>query len=446
MTQFRLRPPLRTRDDLIAAAVRLVAILKRQLKLQPAALTSKSVGVACILVLAVLLAVAATTLAQRVDKISEADLSNQGRRVGAFYYPAPKQWASLTVEPVSEVIFRAEQLTEGKIAVDEDRATLVYSPYAGRVIKLLAKPGDMVTAGQPLFVVESPDMVQAQNDFISAIAGLNKARSALDLAKIIEQQNKTLYETRAAPLRDVQQSQAASLAAQNDLRSAETLLEVTRNRLRILGKTDEEITKFSETGTINPQSTIYSPIAGTVVQRRVGPGQYVNTTSNNAAASDATFVIGDLSTVWLVAYIRESEASSVRVGQAMRFTVLAYPSRVFSAYIAYVATSFDPGTRRLLVRATINNAEKLLRPEMFASVTIQTGEGDRSPAVPREAIIYDGNTARVWIAREDKAVEMRNIKTGLFNGRMVQVLDGLTLGDNVVTKGSLFVDRAANGS
>ena len=443
---FRLRPPLRSRDDLIAAAGRLVAILKRQLKLQPAALTSKSVGVACILVLAVLLAVAATTLAQRVDKISEADLSNQGRRVGAFYYPAPKQWASLTVEPVSEAVFRTEQLTEGKIAVDEDRATLVYSPYAGRVIKLLAKPGDMVTAGQPLFVVESPDMVQAQNDFISAVAGLNKARSALELAKIIEQQNKTLYETRAAPLRDVQQSQAASLAAQNDLRSAETLLEVTRNRLRILGKTDEEITKFSETGAINPQSTIYSPIAGTVVQRKVGPGQYINTTSNSAAASDATFVIGDLSTVWLVAYIRESEASNVRVGQAMRFTVLAYSSRVFSANIAYIATSFDPGTRRLLVRATINNAEKLLRPEMFASVTIQTGEGDRSPAVPREAIIYDGNTARVWIAREDKAVEMRNIKTGLFNGRMVQVLDGLTLGDNVVTKGSLFVDRAANGS
>jgi cobalt-zinc-cadmium efflux system membrane fusion protein len=446
MMHFRLRPPLRSRDDLIAAAGRLVAILKRQLKLQPAALTSKSVGVACILVLAVLLAVAATTLAQRVDKISEADLSNQGRRVGAFYYPAPKQWASLTVEPVSEAVFRTEQLTEGKIAVDEDRATLVYSPYAGRVIKLLAKPGDMVTAGQPLFVVESPDMVQAQNDFISAVAGLNKARSALELAKIIEQQNKTLYETRAAPLRDVQQSQAASLAAQNDLRSAETLLEVTRNRLRILGKTDEEITKFSETGAINPQSTIYSPIAGTVVQRKVGPGQYINTTSNSAAASDATFVIGDLSTVWLVAYIRESEASNVRVGQAMRFTVLAYSSRVFSANIAYIATSFDPGTRRLLVRATINNAEKLLRPEMFASVTIQTGEGDRSPAVPREAIIYDGNTARVWIAREDKAVEMRNIKTGLFNGRMVQVLDGLTLGDNVVTKGSLFVDRAANGS
>ena len=377
---------------------------------------------------------------------AEADLSEQSRRVGALYYPTPKQWASLTTEPVTELVFRAEHLTEGKIAVDEDRATLVFSPYAGRVIKLLAKPGDMVVAGQPLFVVEAPDMVQAQNDFISAVSGLNKARSQLDLAKIVEQQNKSLYETRAAPLRDLQQSQAATLAAQNDLRAAETSLEVVRNRLRILGKTDEEITKFGETGAINPQTTIYSPIAGTVVQRKVGPGQYVNTTSNSAAANDATFVIGDLSTVWLVAYVRESEAPNVRIGQALHFTVLAFPNRVFTANIAYVATSFDPGTRRLLVRATIDNSEGLLRPEMFASVTILTGEGDSSPAVPREAIIYDGNTARVWVARDDRAVEPRKIKTGLSNGQMVQVLDGLRLGEKVVTKGSLFVDRAAAGS
>ena len=304
----------------------------------------------------------------------------------------------------------------------------------------------MVTAGQPLFVVELPDMVQAQNDFISAVAGLNKVRSALNLAQLIEQQNQLLYETKAGPLRDLQQAHAATLAAESDVRSAQILLEAVRNRLRILGKSDEEITKFGETGAINSQSTIYSPIAGTVVQRKVGPGQYVNTASNNAAASDATFVIGDLSTVWLIAYIRESEASNVRIGQAMQFTVLAYPNRVFAAHIAYVATSFDPGTRRLLVRATINNAERLLRPEMFASVTIQTGESESSLAVPREAIIYDGDTARVWIAHEDKSVELRNIKTGLFKARMVQVLDGLTLADKVVTKGSLFVDRAANGS
>jgi membrane fusion protein, heavy metal efflux system len=416
------------------------------LELRPAVLTRKSAGAACVIVLCTLLAVAATTLAHRADSTPEADLSNQSRRVGALFYPAPKQWASLTVDPVTEQIFRAEHLTEGKIAVDEDRATLVFSPYSGRVIKLLAKPGDMVAAGQPLFMVEAPDMVQAQNDFITAVGALNKARSALELAKIVENQNKSLSASHAVSLRDLQQSQAATLAAQNDERAAITSLEVVRNRLKILGKSDEEITKFSETGAISPQTTIYSPIAGTVVQRKVGPGQYVNTTSNSPAANDPTFVIGDLSTVWLVAYVREAEAPNVKIGQALRFTVLAYPKRAFTANIAYVATSFDPGTRRLLVRATIDNSQGLLRPEMFASVTILTGEGDSSPAVSRDAVIYDGNSAHVWVVSEDRAVESRKIKTGLSNGQMVQVLDGLSLGEKVVSKGSLFVDRAAAGS
>jgi cobalt-zinc-cadmium efflux system membrane fusion protein len=411
----------------------------------PFAPTRKAAIAAGVFVAGVVVVILASTLS-RTEMPTEADVATQSRRVGNLYYPTAKQWASLTTEPVSEVEFRAEHLTEGKIAVDEDRATLVYSPYAGRVIRLLAKPGDTVTAGQPLFVVESPDMVQAQNDFINAVAGLNKARSALDLAKIFEQQSKSLYETKAGPLRDFQQAQATALAAQNDLRSSGIALEAVRNRLRILGKTDEEITKFSETGAISPQTTIYSPITGTVVQRKVGPGQYVNTTSNNAAASDATFVIGDLSTVWLVAYVRESEAQNVKIGQAIRFTVLAYPNRIFTANIAYAATSFDPGTRRLLVRATINNAERLFRPEMFASVTILTGEGENSPAVSREAIIYDGKSARVWVARGDNAVEVRNITTGLSSGQMVQVLDGLRLGEKVVSRGSLFVDRAAAGS
>lgn len=417
------------------------------MKLWSQALAHKGVLAAAALSSFAVLGVAAGTMTHRTDAAApEADASTQARRVGALYYPTAKQWASLGIEAVTAQVFRSEHLTEGKIAVDEDRATLVYSPYAGRVTKLLAKPGDKVTAGQPLFVVESPDMVQAQNDFINASTGLNKARSALDFAKIVEQQNKSLYETRAAPLRDVQQSQAAVLAGQNDLRSAETSLEVVRNRLRILGKTDAEITNFGETGTINPLTTIYTPIEGTVVQRRVGPGQYINTTSNSAAANDATFVIGDLSTVWLVAYVREAEAQNMKVGQGLRFSVIAYPNRVFTAKIVYVATSLDPVTRRLLARATIDNSEGALRPEMFASVTITTAEGDSSLAVPREAIIYDGNNTRIWVARDDKAVEARTIKTGLSDGQLVQVTEGLRLGEKVVSRGSLFVDRAANGS
>jgi cobalt-zinc-cadmium efflux system membrane fusion protein len=406
----------------------------------------RSIATAVAVVVVLSAAVMATTLARRADKSAESGISPAARKVGNLYYPTPKQRASLTVEPVGKLLFRAEHLTEGKISVDEDRATLVFSPYSGRVIKLMAKPGDHVVAGQPLFVVEAPDMVMAQNEFISASANLNKARSALELARIVERQNKTLYDSHAGPLRDLQQSQANARAAENDARAAETSVEVVRNRLRILGLKDAEITKFGETGDVNPQTTIYSPIDGIVIQRKVGPGQYINTSSQNPNASDPTFVIGDLSTVWLIAYVRESEARSVQVGQALRFTVLAYPDQVFAANIAYVATSFDSTTRRLLVRATIDNARGQLRPEMFASVTILTSDGDMSPAVPRDAIIYDGNTARVWVVHDDQSIEQRAIKTGLSNGDSVEVLSGLEVGEKVVSKGSLFVDRAAAGT
>src|SRR5471030_270939 len=113
-----------------------------------------------------------------------SEVSSQSRKGLQRYTPTPAEWASLTTEPVTERAFRAEHVTEGKIAVDEDRSTPVFSPYAGRVTKLLARPGDAVTQGQPLFTIEAADTVQAQNDLVVASTGLNKARSALDLAQL----------------------------------------------------------------------------------------------------------------------------------------------------------------------------------------------------------------------------------------------------------------------
>ena len=402
---------------------------------QPLTITRNGAIAVVALIFCTWLAVNATTRAPGADKVVEQEKAIQGHREGAAYYPTAKQWSSLSIAPIADVVFRTEHLTEGKISVDEDRATLVFSPYSGRVIKLLAKPGESVKAGQPLFVVEAPDMVQAQNDFINAISGLNKAKSAFELAKIVEQQNKTLYDSRAGALRDLQTSQATTRATENDQRSALTSLEVTRNRLRILGMTDEEIAKVDRGVQLIP-----------IIQRKVGPGQYINTSSQNTSASDPTFVIGDLSTVWLIAYVRETEAPNVHVGQALNFSVVAFPDRVFTANITYVATSLDASTRRLLVRATLDNREGVLRPEMFASVTILTGEGDKSPAVPRDAVVYDGKSAHVWVARNDQSLERRDIKTGISNGSMIQVVGGLHQGENVVSKGSLFVDRAAAGS
>jgi cobalt-zinc-cadmium efflux system membrane fusion protein len=357
------------------------------------------------------------------------------------FVPTEAQWTTLTIEPIPSIVFRPAHVTEAKIAVDEDRSTPIFSPYAGRVVKLLAKPGDEIKAGQPLFVIEAADMVQAQNDFISALATTNKARSQVNLAQTVENRLHGLYDAKAMSLREWQQAQADLTAAQNDLRSAETTFEAARNRLRIFGKTDEEIAAFQETGRISAETPIYAPIGGTIVQRKVGPGQYIG-----SGATDPVFVIGDLSTVWLVAYVRETEAAQMQIGQPVEFTALAYPGAVYRGNIAYVAAILDATNRRLLVRATIQNPNGELKPEMYATVTIFTGEGDASPAVSREAVIYEGDAVRVWVVDEDsRSLELRNVQLGLINGRMMQVLQGLKVGEKVVTKGSLFIDRAASG-
>jgi cobalt-zinc-cadmium efflux system membrane fusion protein len=370
-----------------------------------------------------------------------SDVSSQSRKGLQRYTPTPAEWASLTVAPVTERIFRAETVTEGKVAVDEDRSTPVFSPYAGRVMKLLVRPGDSVTQGQPLFVIEAADTVQAQNDFVAAFTALNKAKSALDLAQIQDTRAKDLFEGKAVPLKDYQQSQATLIQAQNDLRSSQTALDAARNKLRILGFTDEAISTFQEKRSLNPDTTIFSPIAGTVVQRKVGPGQYVN-----SGASDPVFVIGDLSTVWLTAFVRESDASKVSVDQEIAFNVLALPGRTLTARIDYVSAAIDPATRRLLVRATIDNKDGLLKPEMFANVTIYSGGDHPAVGVPKQALIYEGDQVRVWVAHEDKSIELRQIKTGLTNGDLVEVVGSLKPGEQIVTKGSLFIDRVASGS
>jgi cobalt-zinc-cadmium efflux system membrane fusion protein len=357
------------------------------------------------------------------------------------YVPSATEWASLSVESVTERVFRAEHATEGKIAVNEDSSTPIFSPFAGRVTKLLVKPSDKVERGQPLFIVEATDTVQGLNDFVAALNALNSARSKLNLAQIVEKRANDLYAGKAVPLKDWQQSQNDLTTAQNDMRSAETALEAAHNRLRILGRSEEQISSFQETRQISADTPIYSPIEGTVVQRKVGPGQFIS-----SGASDPVFVIGDLSTVWLLAFVRETEASGVAVGQELTFSLLAMPGSQFKARIDYVAAAIDPATRRLLVRATIDNKDGLFKPEMFANVTIYSGGDHPSVGVPKQALIYEGERVRLWVAHDDKSIELRNIQTGLTNGDLVEVRTNLKAGEKIVTRGSLFIDRAASGS
>src|SRR4029077_7287915 len=202
-----------------------------------------------------------------------------------------------------------------------------------------------------------------------------------------------------------------------------------------------QISAFQQTRQISADTPIYSPTGGPSVQRKAAPRHIITT-----GATDPVFVIGDLSSVWLTAFVRESEAADVKVGQDMDFAVLALPGRTFKARIDYVSAAIDPTTRRLLVRATIDNKDGLFKPEMFANVTIFAGGDHPSVGVPKQALIYEGEHVRLWVAHDDKSIELREIETGLTNGDLVEVRTNMMAGEKIVTKGSLFIDRAASGS
>ena len=367
----------------------------------------------------------------RADKVvSEAD--------GSFR-PSETQWGSLKLVPVREVAFRDERATDGKIAVNEDTTTPVFSPYSGRVSRLIARPGEHVERGAALFAIEASEFVQGQNDLVTAVAGVEKAKSRLALAKTIEARQRELLAIRGGALKDLEQAQSDLVSAQGDMRSAEIALGAVRNRLRILGRSDAEIDRLEKSDQIGAETIVTAPIGGTVIQRKVGLGQYIN-----VGASDPVFTVGNLDTVWLIANVRESDAPRMKVGQPVEVSVLAYPNRTFKATLAYVAPALDPATRRLPVRAEIANPGRELLPEMFATFRIISGVARQRAAVPADAVIYEGAQARVWVARPDqKVVVTRPIEVGDTVNGMVEVRKGLEVGETVVASGTLFIDRAA---
>ncbi|MCX7366837.1 MAG: efflux RND transporter periplasmic adaptor subunit [Alphaproteobacteria bacterium] len=357
---------------------------------------------------------------------------------GAFR-PSETQWASLRLTTVREVAFRDERATDGKIAINEDTTTPVFSPYTGRVTRLIARPGDSVERGAPLFTIAASEFVQGQNDLVTTVANLEKARSKPGLAQTVEKRQRELLAFRGGALKDLEQAQSDLVSAQGDVRSAEIAAAAARNRLRILGRSDSDIDQLEKMDRISAETVVSAPIGGTVIQRKVGLGQYIAVGGN-----DPVFTVGDLSSVWLIANVRESDAPKMKVGAPVEVSVIAYPGRVFTARLSYVAPALDPATRRLPVRAEILNASRELLPEMFVSFRIIAGDGRTMPAVPQEAVVYEGASARVWIARpEQKSVVNRPIEVGATVNGLVEVRRGLAIGETVVAGGTLFIDRAA---
>jgi len=342
------------------------------------------------------------------------------------FRPTPQQLKTLTVGSVALRPFVSEERTEGKIAVNGDRTTPVFSPYSGRVTRVIANLGDVVAQGAPLASIDASEFTQAQND-------LRTAEAQVKLARIAETRKHAVYDIRGGSLADWQQAQA-------DLAAAEATLGATRSRLRILGYSDAQIDALASAEHFEPTTHIVAPIPGIVVDRQIGPGQYAQ-----SGAATPVYTIADLSSVWLVANVRETDASRVQRGQTVEVHVLAYPDRTFSARVVYVAPTIDPNTHRLTVRAVIDNPDGALKPEMFADFVILTSPADQSPGIPEGAVVYEGEAAHVWVVLPDNTIAIRPIRVGRTNDGFVEVLEGLKPGDQVVTRGSLFIDRAAAG-
>jgi len=332
--------------------------------------------------------------------------------------------------------FRLEKFAVGQIAYNEDLSTAVLAPFAGRVTRLIARLGERVAQGAPLLEVDSSEVVQPQNDLLAAVAATNKARAKLSLATLNEARNKGLYEGKAGALKDWQQSQAELDAAQNDLRAAETAVDAARNRLRILGLTPQEIADLEAKGQIKRSVPIISPIEGTVVARKVGPGQYVRNDP-----PDQLYVVADLSTMWLKAFVPEIDIPFIRVGQDIEVRVTALPGRTFAARVTHIGALFEATTRRIEVRSEVANPEGALKAEMFASFKITTADSVTALAVPIDAVIREADVATVWVQREPLLFERRPVRIGIEQDGQVQIREGLAAGESAVARGAIYLDN-----
>ncbi len=345
---------------------------------------------------------------------------------------------ALRIERVAARGFRTERVAEGRISVNEDRSTPVLPPFPGRITRVHAQLGDRVRAGAPLFDMDSPDMTQAAQDLLAALDNAGKAGTTLDQARRENARQASLFSARAASQRDVEQARAALTTAEADERIAEATLASARDRLRVLGRDAAQVAELERTRAVHAGITVTAPFDGAVTQRRASPGTWLA-----AGGGEAVMTISDLSTMWLVAAVREADVPLIRTGMPLLVNLGALPGRDFTARIVRSGTGLDPATRRMTVFAEVQDPEGVLRPEMFATFRIAVSEERLAPGVPASAVIFRGSQASLWTAMDGNRFALRQVALGARDGDAYEVRSGLDAGERIVTGGALFIDRAA---
>ncbi len=310
--------------------------------------------------------------------------------------PARQQLIGLRTAPVDLGTVGATWRTVGRVAVDETRVRHINVKISGFVERVFVDfVGKAVQKGQPLFTIYSPDLVAAQEEYLLAM----KTRGTL----------------------------GGSFAGSSD-----DLVAAARRKLQLWDIPGADIAELEKTGEVLKSLTLRSPISGVVVKKDVVDGMQLQ-------AGAMPYEIVDLSTVWVLADVYESDLRKVKVGMPATLTLKAYPLSPFEGRVAFIDPMLDPQTRTVKVRLEFPNKSGDLRPEMFGEVVLK-GQAHEGRRIPADAVINSGTRAIVFVALGDGKFQPRELKLGDSDGQFVEVVDGLEAGDQVVTRANFLVD------
>jgi cobalt-zinc-cadmium efflux system membrane fusion protein len=334
------------------------------------------------------------------------------------------QLGAIKTGAVPEREFRSEKVTVGSIDFNEDRTAQIFTPYQGRIIEAVAKLGDEVRKGQVLFTIESPDFIAAESNLISAAATLEQTRSAAQRAR-------ELYAAKGIDQNDYETAIANEYSAEGALRAA-------RSAVAIFGRTGAEIDRIIASRTVETALVVRSPITGTVTARNAAPGLL-----EQPGTAPAPYTVSDLSTVWMLANVPETDSPSLKRGQPVDVTLSAFPGRVFAGKITALGATVDTNSRRVTVRSVIDNPQHQLLPQMFATFVIHTGDGQRAAAVPQNGVVREGDgTMSVWVVGGDPHVfTRRQVSVGMQQDGYDEILDGVHPGETVAVDGAIFLSN-----
>jgi len=333
--------------------------------------------------------------------------------------------AGIKTEPVGELLVAGSampsQATTGIVQANAYRTTPVVSLVGGIVRRVNAELGQNVSQGQTVAVVFSDELAMAQSRYLNAVAELDEHHK---------------HQARTVRLLDIGAASREELEqATTKLRTAESEVASQRQRLLLLGLSSRRIAQLKLPSQVNSEVTLPAPVSGSVISRSANPGEVI-------AADKELLRIADLSSVWVMGQVYEKELAKVIVGSGASITSDTYPGRVFRGRVSYIDPTLDPATRTVPARIELANPGQSLKIGMFVNVAfaaLGTAEST-TPVIPKNAVQNISNQQVVFVQMKDANVfAMRPVKLGPEVNGQYPVIEGLVVGERVVTEGSLLL-------